>query len=90
MRSVDNIFSNSVKFLRDLGPSLVEAGKKSKIPEYIQKGVETAADNATKFGGDVYQNLKDGTYTTRYGNQTYSGGTPFSSAAGTVLSLIHI
>ena len=88
MRSVDNIFSNSVKFLRDLGPSLVEAGKKSKIPEYIQKGVETAADNATKFGGDVYQNLKDGTYTTRYGNQTYSGGTPFSSAAGTVSDVI--
>ena len=40
MRSVDNIFSNSVKFLRELGPSLVEAGKKSKIPEYLQKGVE--------------------------------------------------
>ena len=88
MRSVDNIFSNSVKFLRELGPSLVEAGKKSKIPEYLQKGVEKAADGATKFGGDVYQNLKDGTYTTRFGNQTYSGGTPFSSAAGTVSDVI--
>ena len=88
MRSVDNIFSNSVKFLRDLGPSLVEAGKKSKIPEYIQKGVETAADNATKFGGDVYQNLKDGTYTTRFGNQSFRSGTPFSSAAGTVSDVI--
>ena len=46
MRSVDNIFSNSVKFLRELGPTLVEAGKKSKIPEYLQKGVEKAADGA--------------------------------------------
>ncbi len=88
MRSVDNIFSNSVKFLRDLGPSLVEAGKKSKIPEYLQKGVEKAADSATKFGGDVYQNLKDGTYTTRFGNQSFRSGTPFSSAAGTVSDVI--
>ena len=88
MRSVDNIFSNSVKFLRDLGPSLVEAGKKSKIPEYLQKGVEKAADGATKFGGDVYQNLKDGTYTTRFGNQSFRSGTPFSSAAGTVSDVI--
>ena len=31
MRNVDNYFSNSVKFLKDLGPSLVEAGKKSKM-----------------------------------------------------------
>ena len=88
MRSVDNIFSNSVKFLRELGPSLVEAGKKSKIPEYLQKGVEKAADGATKFGGDVYQNLKDGTYTTRFGNQSFRSGTPFSSAAGTVSDVI--
>ena len=88
MRNVDNYFSNSVKFLKDLGPSLVEAGKKSKIPEYLQKGVEKAAEGATKFGGDVYENLKDGTYTTRFGNQSFKSGTPFSSAAGTVSDVI--
>ena len=88
MRNVDNYFSNSVKFLKDLGPSLVEATKKSKIPEYLQKGVEKAAEGATKFGGDVYENLKDGTYTTRFGNQSFRSGTPFSSAAGTVSDVI--
>ena len=71
MRNVDNYFSNSIKFLKDLGPSLVEATKKSKIPEYLQKGVEKAAEGATKFGGDVYENLKDGTYTTRFENQSF-------------------
>ena len=65
MRSVDNIFSNSVKFLRDLGPSLLEATKKSKIPEYIGNNIKGAVENAGKFGSDVYQNVKDGTYKTR-------------------------
>jgi hypothetical protein len=85
---MDNYFSNSVKFLRDLGPSLVEATKKSKIPEYLQKNVKTAVDNAGKFTGDVAQKVRDGTYTTFFGNQSYKPGTPFSSASGTVADVI--
>ena len=50
MRNVDNYFSNSVKFLKDLGPSLVEATKKSKIPEYLQKGVKKAAGEGDLLG----------------------------------------
>ena len=83
MRAVGNYLSNSQEFLKKFGKQLVDAA-----PEAFKKGIETAADKATKFSGDVYQNLKDGTYTTRYGNQTYSGGTPFSSAAGTVSDVI--
>ena len=88
MRSVDNIFSNSVKFLRDLGPSLLEATKKSKIPEYIGNNIKGAVENTGKFGSDVYQNVKDGTYTTRFGNLGFRSGTPFSSASGTVADVI--
>ena len=83
MRAVGNYFSNSQEFLKKFGKQLVDAA-----PGAFKKGIETAADKATKFSSDVYQNLKDGTYTTRYGNQTYSGGTPFSSAAGTVSDVI--
>ena len=83
MRAVGNYFSNSQEFLKKFGKQLVDAA-----PGAFKKGIETAADKATKFSGDVYQNLKDGTYTTRFGNQTYSGGTPFSSAAGTVSDVI--
>ena len=83
MRAVGNYFSNSQEFLKKFGKQLVDAA-----PGAFKKGIETAADQATKFSGDVYQNLKDGTYTTRFGNQTYSGGTPFSSAAGTVSDVI--
>jgi len=71
MRSVDNYFSNSAKFLRDLGPSLVEATKKSKIPEYLQKNIKTAVDNAGKFGDDVVENLRKNVGVSRYGNTTY-------------------
>ena len=84
MRAVGNYLSNSQEFLKKFGKELVDAA-----PGAFKKGIETAADKATKFSAsDVYQNLKDGTYTTRYGNQTYSGGTPFSSAAGTVSDVI--
>ena len=83
MRAVGNYLSNSQEFLKKFGKQLVDAA-----PGAFKKGIETAADQATKFSSDVYQNLKDGTYTTRYGNQTYSGGTPFSSAAGTVSDVI--
>ena len=83
MRAVGNYLSNSQEFLKKFGKQLVDAA-----PGAFKKGIETAADQATKFSGDVYQNLKDGTYTTRFGNQTYSGGTPFSSAAGTVSDVI--
>ena len=83
MRAVGNYLSNSQEFLKKFGKQLVDAA-----PGAFKKGIETAADQATKFSSDVYQNLKDGTYTTRFGNQTYSGGTPFSSAAGTVSDVI--
>ena len=83
MRAVGNYFSNSQEFLKKFGKQLVDAA-----PGAFKKGLETAADNATKFSGDVYQNLKDGTYTTRFGNQSFRSGTPFSSAAGTVSDVI--
>ena len=88
MRSVDNYLNNASKFLRDLGPALVENAKKSKIPEYLQKNIKTAVDNAGKFTGDVAQKVRDGTYTTFFGNQSYKPGTPFSSASGTVADVI--
>ena len=88
MRDVNNYFSNSVEFLKDLGPSLLAASKKSKIPEYLQKNMKTAVDNAGKFTGDVAQKVRDGTYTTFFGNQSYKSGTPFSSASGTVADVI--
>ena len=83
MRAVGNYFSNSQEFLKKFGKQLVDAA-----PGAFKKGIETAADQATKFSGDVYQNLKDGTYTTRFGNQSFRSGTPFSSAAGTVSDVI--
>ena len=76
MRTVGNYLSNSQEFLKKFGKQIADAA-----PGAFKKGLETAADKATEFSGDVYQNLKDGTYTTRYGNQTYSGGNPFSSAS---------
>ena len=88
MRSVDNYLNNASKFLRDLGPALVDNAKKSKIPEYLQKNIKTAVDNAGKFTGDVAQKVRDGTYTTFFGNQSYKPGTPFSSASGTVADVI--
>jgi len=85
---MDNIFSNSAKFLKELGPSLVEATKKSNISEYLQKNMKTAVDNAGKFTGDVAQKVRDGSYTTFFGNLSYKPGTPFSSASGTVADAI--
>ena len=83
MRAVGNYFSNSQEFLKKFGKQLVDAA-----PGAFKKGIETATEKATKFGSDVYQNVKDGTYTTRFGNQSFRSGTPFSSASGTVADVI--
>ena len=88
MRTVDNYLNNASKFLRDLGPTLIDSAKKSKIPEYLQKNIKTAVDNAGKFTGDVAQKVRDGTYTTFFGNQSYKPGTPFSSVSGTMADVI--
>lgn len=88
MRDVNNYFSNTVKFVKELGPSLLAASKKSKIPEYLQDNIKGAVEKIGKFTGDVGQQVKDGTYTTFWGNQSYRSGTPFSSASGTVADVI--
>ena len=88
MRDVNNHFSNTVKFVKELGPSLLAATEKSKIPEYLRDNIKGAVKNISKFTGDVGQQVKDGTYTTFWGNQSYKSGTPFSSASGTVADVI--
>ena len=88
MRDVNNHFSNTVKFVKELGPSLLAATEKSKIPEYLPDNIKGAVKNISKFTGDVGQQVKDGTYTTFWGNQSYKSGTPFSSASGTVADVI--
>ena len=88
MRSVPNIFSNSLKFAREYGSTVFDAAKKSGVSNKVVNSIKKGAEQAGKFGNDVYQNIKTGTYTTRFGNQSFSGGTPFSSAAGTVSDVI--
>tara|TARA_R100000426_G_scaffold1846_3_gene3141 strand:- start:402 stop:557 length:156 start_codon:yes stop_codon:yes gene_type:complete len=44
MRAVGNYFSNSQEFLKKFGKQLVDAA-----PGAFKKGIETAADKATKF-----------------------------------------
>ena len=88
MRSVPNIFSNSLKFAREYGGKVLDAAKKSNVSNEVVNTIKKGAEQAGNFGNDVYQNIKTGTYTTRFGNQSYSGGTPFSSAAGTVSDVI--
>jgi len=83
MRAVGNYFSNSQELLKKFGKKFADAA-----PGAFKKGIETATEKATKFGSDVYQNVKDGTYTTRFGNQSFRSGTPFSSASGTVADVI--
>ena len=88
MRSVPNIFSNSLKFAREYGGTVFDAAKKSGLSNEVVNSIKKGAEQAGKFGNDVYENIKTGTYTTRFGNQSFSGGTPFSSAAGTVSDVI--
>ena len=88
MRSVPNIFSNSLKFAREYGGKVLDAAKKSNVSNEVVNTIKKGAEQAGNFSNDVYQNIKTGTYTTRFGNQSYSGGTPFSSAAGTVSDVI--
>ena len=88
MRSVPNILSNSLKFAREYGSTVLDAAKKSGVSNKVVNSIKKGAEQAGNFSNDVYQNIKTGTYTTRFGNQSYSGGTPFSSAAGTVSDVI--
>ena len=88
MRSVPNILSNSLKFAREYGSTVLDAAKKSDVSNKVVNSIKKGAEQAGNFSNDVYQNIKTGTYTTRFGNQSYSGGTPFSSAAGTVSDVI--
>ena len=53
MRTVGNYLSNSQEFLKKFGKQIADAA-----PGAFKKGLETAADKATEFSGDVYQNLK--------------------------------
>jgi len=88
MRSVPNILSNSLKFAKDYSGKVFDAAKKSNLSNEVVNSIKKGAEQAGKFGNDVYENIKTGTYTTRFGNQSFSGGTPFSSAAGTVSDVI--
>ena len=88
MRSVPNIFSNSLKFAREYGGKVLDAAKKSNVSNEVVNTIKKGAEQAGNFGNDVYQNIKTGTYTTRFGNQSFSGGTPFSSVSGTVSDVI--
>ena len=88
MRSVPNIFSNSLKFAREYGGTVFDAAKKSGVSNEVVNAIKKGAEQAGKFGNDVYENIRTGTYTTRFGNRSFRSGTPFSSAAGAVSDVI--
>ena len=69
--SVPNYFNNSVEFLKKLGPQLVDAAKKSKLPENFVKAAKSSVENVTNFGDDVSQTLRKNLGVSRYGNTTY-------------------
>ena len=69
--SVPNYFNNSVEFLKKLGPQLVNAAKKSKLPENFVKAAKSSVENVTNFGDDVSQTLRKNLGVSRYGNTTY-------------------
>ena len=69
--SVPNYFNNSVEFLKKLGPQLVDAAKKSKLPENFVKAAKSSVENATNFADDVSQTLRKNLGVSRYGNTTY-------------------
>ena len=69
--SVPNYFNNSVEFLKKLGPQLVDAAKKSQLPENFVKAAKSSVENAVNFSDDVVQNLRKNIGVSRYGNTTY-------------------
>ena len=73
--SVPNYFNNSVEFLKKLGPQLVDAAKKSKLPENFVKAAKASVENAVDFGDDVVKNLRRYVGISKYGNTTYGGYT---------------
>ena len=73
--SVPNYFNNSVEFLKKLGPQLVDAAKKSKLPENFVKAAKASVENAVDFSDDVVKNLRRYIGISKYGNTTYGGYT---------------
>ena len=69
--SVPNYFNNSVEFLKKLGPQLVDAAKKSQLPENFVKAAKSSVENAVNFSDDVVENLRKNIGVSRYGNTTY-------------------
>ena len=68
---VPNYFNNSLEFLKKLGPQLVDAAKKSKLPENFVKAAKSSVENVTNFADDVSQTLRKNLGVSRYGNTTY-------------------
>ena len=58
--SVPNYFTNSLEFLKKFGDPLIDAYKKSDIPDKFTKVAKEAVKQAKGFGSEVVENLDSG------------------------------
>ena len=56
--SVPNYFTNSLEFLKKFGDTMIDAYKKSDIPDKFTKVAKEAVKQAKGFGSEVVETLK--------------------------------
>ena len=69
--SVPNYFTNSLEFLKKFGEPLIDAYKKSDIPDKFTKVAKEAVKQAKGFGSEVVENLDSGVGFSRFGTTQY-------------------
>jgi len=69
--SVPNYFTNSLEFLKKFGDTMIDAYKKSDIPDKFTKVAKEAVKQAKGFGSEVAENLDSGVGFSKFGTTQF-------------------
>ena len=69
--SVPNYFTNSLEFLKKFGDTMIDAYKKSDIPDKFTKVAKEAVKQAKGFGSEVVENLDSGVGFSKFGTTQF-------------------
>ena len=69
--SVPNYFTNSLEFLKKFGDTMIDAYKKSDIPDKFTKVAKEAVKQAKGFGSEVAENLDTGVGFSKFGTTQF-------------------
>ena len=74
--SVPNIITNSVEFLRQKGPEILDAVNKSGVKKEVAKTFKRAVEHGGRFSNEVGEILSNNIGSSRWGNTTYGSYSP--------------